>query len=199
MSVESLRPLAKKYAGRIPVDFLLAWIDHESGGRVSAVSSLNEHGLFQVFPGDGEQKQLGLSDDDFDRLLTDADFAMRVGVKLVGLYANRAAKLLRDSGADWGTGASYWKFVKLFHAATALPKATINDFIANKGRPPFSWDELMTYVLNEKNTISARLMAFSKKAFPNSDKVGGTVPESGIVMALRFAHPYLRRIALAIA
>lgn len=194
MSVESLRPLAKKYAGRIPVDFLLAWIDHESGGRVGAVSSLNEHGLFQVFPGqDGEQGQLKLSDADFDRLLTDADFAMRVGVKLVGLYANRAARLLRDSRADWGTGSSFWKLVKLFHAATALPKATINAFIADKGRPPFSWDELQEYVLVGPNSVSARLNAFAKKAFPNSDKVGSTVPESGIVLALRFAHPYIRR------
>ena len=51
-AVEQWRPLLEKYAGGIPIEFLLAWISRESAGTPCSYTKYRESGIFQLMPPD---------------------------------------------------------------------------------------------------------------------------------------------------
>ena len=99
-------PLLQRYAGTIPLPFLLGWIEKESGGRLADTTKLREYGYFQIMP--SESQQLGF---DHERIHVDADYSVRAGIKLVQYYA----KLVRKRGVP-PSAPSFWAWVKFHHA-----------------------------------------------------------------------------------
>lgn len=181
--VERWRKPLEKISGWVPINFLLAWIQKESGGRPHVVSSLGERGLFQVHK--DEVPFLKITDEQFANLTKDARLALQVGVKQAKLYARFAKRFLADVGAEWH-GQDFWKLVKLHHGAFAMPKYALLAFQREHGRGPKTWSELKAFVLDavEKKqdlvpgneVLSAKLHAIAKKVFDNADEVGSVVP-----------------------
>jgi soluble lytic murein transglycosylase-like protein len=145
-TTERWRRKLERIATWVPVDALLAWIDTESGGRPDVTTSLGERGLFQVHP--DEVEMLGLTQDEFTRLTTDPDLALRVGVRQAKLYARQAKSDLAKAGVEWH-GRDFWKLVKLYHGAYAMPRAALQAFARTYGRGPDSWAELYAFTLRE--------------------------------------------------
>lgn len=176
---ERWRKALERIAGWVPVDFLLAWMDTESGGRPAIVSSLNERGLFQVHP--DEVAFLHMTPDEFQRLTTDASLALRYGVKAARLYAFQAKKALNAVGADWH-GRDFWKLVKLYHGAFGMPSSALNAFARVNGRGPRDWPELYAFVISEANAghdlvpgnvkLSQVLRRLSQFVMDNAEKTG---------------------------
>jgi hypothetical protein len=183
---ERWRKPISKVADWVPVDALLAWIDTESGGQPQIVTNLGERGLFQVHP--DEVSFLGLTNDEFQRLTTDTNLALRFGVKHLKLYAFQAKKVLSAVGEDWH-GRDFWKLNKLFHGAFSMPSAAVNAFQRVNGRGPATWRELQAFALAEaaagrdlvpgQTRQSAVLRALTPGVFANAEKTGeaSEVPE----------------------
>jgi len=178
-TTERWRKKLERVAGWVPVDILLAWIDTESGGRPTVTTHLGERGLFQVHP--AEVEMLGLTQDEFMRLTTDTVLALRVGVKMVKTYAYQAKKDLTKVGAEWH-GRDFWKLVKLYHGAFAMPSSALNAFLRVNGRAPENWNELYTFTLQEaaagrdlipgNPTLSATLRRLTNFIMANAEKTG---------------------------
>jgi hypothetical protein len=176
---ERWRKAFSKVADWVPVDAGLAWIDTESAGDPTATTSLGERGLFQVHP--DEVPFIGLTDDEFQRLTTDTDLALRTGTKQLKLYAFQAKKVLKNVGEDWH-GRDFWKLVKLFHGAFSMPSTSVNAFARVNGRGPDTWDELQTFALGEaaaghdlvpgNSRQSAILRSLTPSTFANAQKTG---------------------------
>jgi len=178
-TTERWRKKLERVATWVPVDALLAWIDTESGGRPNVTTSLGERGLFQVHP--AEVEMLGLTNDEFMRLTTDTDLALRVGVKQAKLYARQAKKDLAKVGTDWH-GRDFWKLVKLYHGAFGMPSSALNAFARINKRGPENWSELYTFVIGEAAAgrdlipgnakLSQTLRRLSQFVMDNAEKTG---------------------------
>lgn len=142
-------------AADVPLPFLLSWISHESGGQVSAdtgskqhggsgLSSLDEHGFFQISREEAET--IGLTAAQHMRLKYDEVYSLEQGIRLVMYYRQRAEVWLRKARTLWSpetTPADYWSFVKLFHAGGAGGAACVlRSVMAELGRPPAGFAEL---------------------------------------------------------
>lgn len=178
-TTERWRRKLERIAGWVPVDFLLAWVDTESGGIPTITTTLGERGLFQVHP--DEVEMLGLTQDEFMRLTTDPDLAMRYGVKAAKLYAYQAKKDLAKVGVAWH-GRDFWKLVKLYHGAYGMPSAVLNAFARVNGRGPENWPELYTFAIGEaaagrdlipgSPTFSKKLRQLTPNTMNNAWKTG---------------------------
>lgn len=175
-NTEKWRSAVAKIADWAPVDFLLSWIDKESGGDVSEVTYLGERGLFQEHP--AEKGILGLSDEDFERLTTDPAFSLATGVRHAKLYAVFTKRFLAEVGTEWH-GRDFWKLVKLHHGAFSIPKYTLNAFKKQYGRAPETWDELQTYALAAAKDptglgkdMPAAVRSLVPSTFANADDTG---------------------------
>lgn len=140
-----LTPLAKW----APIDFLLAWIDVESNGKLSTLTSLGERGLFQEHP--DEKGFLGLTDEAFLRLSTDPTHSLRVGVNHAIKFAIYAKRFLAEVGQDWH-GRDFWALTKLLHGGFAIPPTLLRAFKRTYGRGPASWQELTTFAQHAIDT-----------------------------------------------
>jgi len=178
-TTERWRKKLERVATWVPVDMLLAWIDTESGGRPTVTTHLGERGLFQVHP--AEVEMLGLTQDEFMRLTTDTNLALRVGVKMVKSYAYQAKKDLAKVGVDWH-GRDFWKLVKLYHGAYAMPSSVLNAFARTNNRGPENWPELYAFALQEaaagrdlvlgNTNLSATLRRLTNFIMANAEKTG---------------------------
>jgi len=178
-TTERWRKKLERVATWVPVDILLAWIDTESGGRPTVTTHLGERGLFQVHP--AEVKMLGLTEDEFQRLTTDTDLALRVGVKMVKTYASQAKKDLVKVGTAWH-GRDFWKLAKLYHGAYAMPSSALNAFARVNNRAPENWNELHAFALQEaaagrdlipnNASLSATLRRLTEFIMNNAHKTG---------------------------
>jgi hypothetical protein len=187
--VETLRSAADRAQAQtgIPAEFLLAWISHESDGKLETTTSLNERGYFQIMGPhveDGVAKTLkdveagsvlGLTvadtgtgpTDTTARLSRDSDYAFAQGVRLAQEYRKRANKIAVQKGVNWAEG-DMWRLTKLYHNAPGLIRPFIDRATASLGYPPSTWEEMY-------KTIAAGLSSFESNMLQNATAVGGVV------------------------
>lgn len=191
-SVERWRGLMRQYGSEIPPNFLLAWIDHESDGRPHVQTHLDERGIFQIHPSEAES--LGIPSSQFDALLTESPppssgaLNVTLGLKMVRMYMKRADARLREVGASWGRGRSYWTFVKLHHGSPLVAKESILAFKARRGRAPYDWDELhratMQLVSAGDPALSPTTRSLAGRVMGNATKIAAAAGlREGIFMA----------------
>ena len=159
-STEAWRPLVKRFAGDIPVDFVMAWIDGESHGLECAVGIPGrEAGIFQTMhPGDDQHGAtfsqlrvncIGGTQERF-RPLTEEEriLQMSVGIRKVQAKLQRARTILAQHGVRWPESSiDFWNFVKLGHGLPAIQSDLLPRIIARLGRPPANWDEFAREVM----------------------------------------------------
>lgn len=175
-STEQWRPLVARMAGDLPVDFLMAFIDEESGGNVCSLGIPGvEAGLFQTFhPSDDRQgatfSQLrtACSGSSLVRELTsdEAQLQVQVGMNKVRELRERARATLRAVGATWlEASTDFWKWVKLGHGLPAMQADLMRQISGSLGRAPRTWDEYKDLVLSlPANSFPQSLIGFSNAA-----------------------------------
>lgn len=156
--VEYWRGPLTPYASDLPMDFLLAWIQRESGGNPCSYTTLRESGIFQLMPPDntntGGTTEAALraacsgSSQSMARQLTDAeiDEQVRSGIQYVQAMRAAAHRKLDAAGVPWGEDtADFWKIVKLQHAYPGPTATWLNAATQALGRAPANWDEMVQY------------------------------------------------------
>lgn len=178
-SVEQWRPLLERYAGNIPIPFLLAWIQRESAGNPCSWTSLRESGLFQLMYPDNlntagvTEEQLRAAcvanTQQLARALTPAEQEVQVasGIRYVRAMMAQAKSKLAAAGVPWGeTDPSFWAVVKLQHA---YPGPTLGWLTAAKaalGRAPRDFAEF-------RSTINGYTSVLENAAWVGKFGVGG--------------------------
>jgi len=140
---ELVPPLNRHRGDDIPLWFLIGWIAFESGGNIRSGTKLNERGYFQIHPGQSREI-LGLNDIDHNRLSTDREHSIKMGVRLVRFFMKRAQKLGFTPGTDL-----FWGMVKFQHW---LPRG-VQVILAHMKRNGFrasNWEEFKNYVLSNR-------------------------------------------------
>lgn len=153
-SVEQWRPLVTAYAGGIPVDFLLAWIQKESGGDPCSYTSLRESGIFQLMPPDNTnvggtseaalRAQCSGGSHSQTRPLTDAEAQLQVqsGIRYINYAIDQAQQKLNAAGVSWPrSSTSFWQMVKLVFNYPGPIVGWLNAATQKLGHPPVDWDE----------------------------------------------------------
>lgn len=148
--------LVKRYAGSIPVPFLLAWIQKESNGNPCSYTTLRESGIFQLmWPGNlneggtTEEKLRAAcvgTTQSASRALTggETEEQVRSGLQYVNYAREYARKYVNwpESNPD------FWRMVKMVHVAPARVKqyapgasswAEFRQRAAAGGSTPASW------------------------------------------------------------
>lgn len=158
-STEQWRPLLQRFGAGLPVDFLLAFVDEESGGNVCSLGIPGvEAGLFQTFhPSDDRfgatfaQLRAACSGPVLARQLTPDEQVLQVQVgiaKVRDLYA-RARATLAAAGATWlESSTDFWKWVKLGHGLPAMQSELMQQITRRLGRAPRTWDEFKEITLS---------------------------------------------------
>lgn len=203
-AVENLRPKVTKLAvaSGVPIDFLLAWISHESDGDVRSLDrSQNARGLFQITGPhvsggtvvtlrQTEAGQIGLGladtgtgpDDTTARLSTDIDFSLVAGVKLVQYYRKISNQIRVEQDLSWSEG-DMWRLTKMGHNGVGFMKQAIQAAKAVLGRSPLSWEEMYKVVVP---TVSGGFV----NVLNNATAVGGVVAgSSGSMITKNDARP----------
>lgn len=174
-TVESWRPLVSEMAGDIPVEVLLRWIKHESGGNPCATGKLVdgvsiENGLFQLYsPDDDHIATPAQLHGSFcsgqactrDLTLDEARIQVASGIAYVRICRTRARTQLAQAGVEWDeTGSDFWSLVKMQHNLPSIPKVYIPKL------RPSSWDEFKEGVLNEQPKYGTSTI------FSNAEDIG---------------------------
>lgn len=154
--VEAWRPLAEQFVGDAPTNFLLNWIDGESGGNrcnLTTSAGFPEVGLFQLDPSnaknagtDHETLRLGCSGQtDIDPSEENQYVAMATGVAYINYLKQLVHQRLQAVGTDWDeTDPGFWAFVRYhFSAGSGAAKSALTRATTNLGRAPSSWDEIV--------------------------------------------------------
>jgi hypothetical protein len=157
--VESWRPLVTEMAGDIPVEVLLRWIKHESGGNPCATGKIVagasiENGLFQLYSPDDDHlatpAQLhgafcSAQECTRDLTLDEARIQVASGIAYVRSCRQRARAQLKEGGVVWDeSGSDFWSLVKMQHNLPSVPK-----FYVPRLRPA-SWSDFKEGVIREK-------------------------------------------------
>jgi hypothetical protein len=150
--VAQWRALLERYAGQIPVPYLLAWILHESFGNPCSYTSLHESGIFQLMPPDNTNRG-GTTESELraacvgatqtqSRPLTTDEAARQVqsGIQYVNYLAGVAKQKLDAAGASW-SAPDFWRFVKLQHAYPGPTAGWLAKATQMFGRPPRTFAE----------------------------------------------------------
>lgn len=186
-TVERWRPRVAAAAGSIPVNFLLAWMQRESDGKLSELSKLGERGLFQIHP--DEISLLGISQATFESLTTDPDAAVASGIRAATVYGKYAKNLLHAFGVDGWVDTDYWKLVKLHHNAFSAPQILFGGFASTFASSPFSWWALNWFAHyaadNAVTTVQANIRALVKRAgiMENAEFAGSFLPQPELVVS----------------
>lgn len=158
-SVEQWRPLMQRLAGDLPVDFLMAFIDEESGGNPCSLGIPNvEAGIFQTFhPPDDRfgatfgQLRAACSGPVLFRQMEPDEQELQVssGVGLVRDLRNRARAALAAVGATWPEATTdFWNFVKLGHGLPAMQTDLMRQMASSLGHAPRTWNEFRDTALS---------------------------------------------------
>jgi hypothetical protein len=192
LSAEAWRERVRKFnTSGLPEDFLIAWIDHESGGNAASLGAATEVGIFQIDMQDGPRfggsvetlhtnfapygKQTAT------RALTEAekDLQVTTGLAMVRAYVERARSHANSVGADWPEGSSdFWKLVKWQHALPAYSLPLLQLYKTKNGRAPDTFDGWASWVnVQERPSfVSTRYWNTGgtglEKYFKNAQKVG---------------------------
>jgi hypothetical protein len=157
--------------GTIPRDFLLGWIAAESEGKFNAApTAMGERGYFQISPDDwcflqraGKLCQLSWNpitktfllpdiEKGFEKLSTDKDYSLELGVKMVQMDASDLRGLKR--GFDEQSNPDlFWHLVKLVHAVSLHSVTKFTDQMLEDGVKIDSWDAVRTYVSDKDPRI----------------------------------------------
>ncbi len=156
-AVERWRSLVTELANGLNVDFLLTWIQHESGGHPCATGIPGkETGLFQTYHPhddrhgatfDGLRTACAPGKQTEQRPLTEAEQRLQVatGIALVRACVEVATTALKGVGAQWGVRDRYC-LAKLVHALPAYVYRFPKAYADKHERPPRSWAEFRTWV-----------------------------------------------------
>jgi hypothetical protein len=199
-AVENLRSrvttLNTSFAGgRIPTDFILTWINMESGGNVGSagLASLHETGLFQLSSANAASTRTPQFPNGINQALTTstqtipsptgkgtitvpADSAITTGLAFILYSRNIANKIASQLGLGWTEG-DMWRLTKLCQHNVSAGSATIYIQAAIKalGRPPTSWSEFYNAVMPNPPNIGLFSSAGGAGAINNATACGGTV------------------------
>jgi hypothetical protein len=153
--VEVWRPLAAQFTADAPTDFLLDWIEKESGGNrcnLTTSAGFPEVGLFQLDPGnmreagtDQDALRAGCDGQNDVGTANDQLVAMSTGVDYIKALKALAHQKLSNLGVDWSEGdPGFWSLVRLQHAAgESAVDSWLNIAATNLGRGPQNWDEFI--------------------------------------------------------
>lgn len=172
-SVEQWRPLVQRMAPDLPIDFLMAFLDEESGGNPCSTGIPNvEAGLFQTFhPHDDRfgatfaQLRANCSGSTVIAPLSDDQQTLHVvsGVNLVRDLIQRARSALGSVGAIWPESSTdFWNFVKLGHGLPAMQTDLMRVIVGSLGRAPLTWTEFRNAAMSlPPNQYPASLINFA--------------------------------------
>jgi len=142
-----LIPVLDRSRGDIPLEFLLAWIDVESGWVLEAPSVTCERGFFQLYPEDSAV--MGL---DHDRIGTDAAYSIQSGVPLVTRARKRIERAVRSFGVPMNSDL-YWRLVKLWHWIPSGPEKILASMSA-QGVRATDWDTVRAFARNNAESLT---------------------------------------------
>jgi hypothetical protein len=175
--VESWRPLVTEMAGDIPVEVLLRWIKHESGGNPCSTGAPAktgggsiENGLFQLYsPDDDHLATPAQLHGSFctgqtctrDLTLEEARIQVASGIAYVRSCRERARAQLKQAGVTWDEkGTDFWSLVKMQHNLPSVPKQYIPKL------RPSSWSDFKQGVLKEQPKYA------NTTIFTNAEDIG---------------------------
>lgn len=159
-SVEAWRDLVSSYAGSIPVNFLLAWIQIESCGSACSYTSYAEAGIFQLMNPDNIRQAdttleaihpsppctPGVNSFVTLQSLSQGQQVEQVasGMRYVNYARDRAHTLLAAAGQDWSEDSpDFWMMVKLYHALPGIIAPGLASAAVALGRAPQTWNEFL--------------------------------------------------------
>jgi hypothetical protein len=166
-------------AGDIPVEVLLRWIKHESGGNPCSTGKIVngtsiENGLFQLYsPDDDHIATPAQLHGSFcrgqtcirDLTLDEARIQVASGIAYVRICRERARAQLKQGGVSWDeTGSDFWSLVKMQHNLPSVPKQYIPKL------HPSSWSEFKESVLKEQPKY-ANTTIFTKQKISSGSRV----------------------------
>jgi hypothetical protein len=166
-AVERWRPLVAELARGIDVDFLLTWIQLESGGNPCATGIADkEAGLFQTYhPADDRhgatfealRTACAPGQQTANRRLTDAEQRLQVssGLALARACLDVAQSALKAIGASW-SARDRCCLAKLVHALPAYVYRFPAAYVSARGRVPAGWGDFRAWVrsLSEEDVIA---------------------------------------------
>jgi hypothetical protein len=175
--VESWRPLVTEMAGDIPVEVLLRWIKHESGGNPCSTGAPAktgggsiENGIFQLYsPDDDHIATPAQLHGSFcsgqtctrDLTLDEARIQVASGIAYVRICRDRARAQLKQAGVTWDeAGTDFWSLVKMQHNLPSVPKQYIPKL------RPSSWSEFKQGVLKAQPNYA------NSTIFTNAEDIG---------------------------
>jgi hypothetical protein len=173
--VESWRPLVTEMADDIPVEVLLRWIKHESGGNPCSTGKIVngasiENGLFQLYsPDDDHIATPAQLHGSFcsgqtcvrDLTLQEARIQVASGIAYIRICRERARAQLKQAGVTWDeVGSDFWSLVKMQHNLPSVPKQYIPKL------RPASWSEFKNGVLKEQPNYAKTTI------FTNAEDIG---------------------------
>ena len=142
-SAAELVPLLENHRGDIPLNFLMGWIQVESGRDLSSLTSICERGYFQLHP--AELIKLGL---DHDLVGTNAEYSVGAGIALVNSYRKTIDALSAKYGIPKGDDV-YWRLVKLCHWIPSAAQKLLA-LMDKEGAKDRSWEGIRTFVTQHK-------------------------------------------------
>jgi hypothetical protein len=163
-TAEDWRPLAETMAGDIPIDFIIAWIDKESGGNPCNETpdpNLREVGIGQWCSAGDCADNLTMAGSTYAAqhpsppcvqgantyatygMLTPQQQTdqMQALVTYINAARSRVDDLLSAAGTIWiDNGEDYWKLVKMIHALPGAIASGLAACTAATGQPCNDWD-----------------------------------------------------------
>jgi hypothetical protein len=159
--VEFWRSYFEQSGTDLPIEFILDWIQRESGGNPCSYTTYHESGILQLMP-PHDTDAAGTTEDALRTMcipgtgqmakpidqLSDEEIHEQVWSSIVYVNNKRALahQLLHNVGTDWSEStANFWSLVKLLHS---LPSLTDYLPVAAQqlSRGPANWDEFIQFV-----------------------------------------------------
>ncbi len=176
--VESWRALVTQFAEDLPVEVLLRWIKHESGGNPCSTGKIVnnasiENGLFQLYSPDDDHfatpSQLHgnfCSGQTCTRNLTadEAKIQVTSGIAYVKTCRERTRKLLSQQSLTWDeSGSDFWSMVKMQHNLPGIPAKYISIL------KPSSWADFKNGVIQKEPKYNG------SSIFSNAEDIGSAI------------------------